>query len=150
MSALATLKEAAKCGVRVSLNGDSLALKAGTKPPPDLLAKLRTHKAEVVALLRKEACAARPTEPDLVELEERMGMAMDSVPEPYLDAWRRLKCQRPMAVSDLAWRQAIYVAGRLFDAFTIRFSSNSSDAGRHSRRAQSLSRMHSGRRGSAL
>jgi hypothetical protein len=114
MSALAILKEAADCGVRVNLNGDRLALKAATKPPADLLAKLRAHKSEIVAALREDADVTRP-EPDDVELEERKSMAMDSVPEPYLDTWARLQCQKPMRVSDADWRQAIDVAGRFLD-----------------------------------
>jgi len=48
MSALATIKEAAECGVRISLNGDSVALKATTKPSTDLLASLKQHNAEIV------------------------------------------------------------------------------------------------------
>jgi hypothetical protein len=54
MSALATIKEAAECGVRIRLYGDSVALKATTEPSADLLASLKQHKAEIVALLRKE------------------------------------------------------------------------------------------------
>ena len=38
--------------------------------------------------------------------------------EPYRDAFARLKCQRPIAVSDDVWRQAIYDAGLLFDAWS--------------------------------
>jgi len=37
-----------------SLNGDNLALKASAKPSAALLAKLKAHKAEIVALLRQE------------------------------------------------------------------------------------------------
>jgi hypothetical protein len=55
LSAQALIKEAAEYGVRVSLNGDSVALKAATKPSADLLAKLQKHKPEIVALLRQEA-----------------------------------------------------------------------------------------------
>jgi hypothetical protein len=54
MSAPAVLKEAADCGVRVSLNGDRVALKGAVKAPADLLAKLQKHKAAIVALLRAE------------------------------------------------------------------------------------------------
>ncbi len=61
MSALGVLKDAAECGLRVSLSGDSLALKATTKPSADLLAKLQKHKRGIVALLRQEARAVRPS-----------------------------------------------------------------------------------------
>jgi hypothetical protein len=37
------------------------------------------------------------------------------VPKPYLDAWKRLQVQRPMAVSDDEWRLAINDAGLFLD-----------------------------------
>jgi TubC N-terminal docking domain len=119
LSALAIIKEAAKCGVRVSLNGDSLALKAVTKPPADLLAKLRAHKSEVIAQLRQEACAAHPAEPDVVEIEERAAMA-GGVPGPYLYTWARLQYQRPFGASDQEWWQVIDDAGRFLDQWGSR------------------------------
>jgi hypothetical protein len=33
--------------------------------------------------------------------------ARDGVPPAYADAWARLQCQKPMAVSEAEWRQAI-------------------------------------------
>jgi hypothetical protein len=57
MTAAAVLREATSCGVAVSLNGDSLALKATSKPSPALLEKLREHKAEILTLLRMEIAA---------------------------------------------------------------------------------------------
>lgn len=56
--------------------------------------------------------SAISTEPDEAELEERMAMAVASVPEPFLDAWVRLQCQRPIGVGETVWRQAIDAAGR--------------------------------------
>src|SRR5208337_4993733 len=114
MSALAIIKEAADCGVRVHLKGEGLALRAATKPSASLLAKLKQHKAEIVALLRQEADVAWP-KPDEAKLEKRKGMAMACVPEPYRDAFTRLKCQRPICVGEAAWLQAINDAGRFFD-----------------------------------
>ena len=54
---------------------------------------------------------------DTIEVEERKGMAMDGVPELYLDDWARLQCQRPAAVSDDEWRQAIIDAGLFLDCW---------------------------------
>jgi hypothetical protein len=114
LSAQAIIKQAADCGVSVSLNGDSLALKAATKPSASLLAKLKQHKAEIVAALRLEGGIA-PPEPDEAEIEERKGMAMGGVPAAYADAWARLQIQKPMRVSDAEWRQAIDDADRFLD-----------------------------------
>jgi hypothetical protein len=44
LSAQAIIKQAADCGVSVSLNGDSLALKAATKPSASLLANPNSTK----------------------------------------------------------------------------------------------------------
>ena len=62
MSLIALLQDAADTGVRISLRGSNLALKAAVKPPPQLIAELRAHKAEIVALLRERMCAA-PAQP---------------------------------------------------------------------------------------
>jgi len=142
MSASAILKEAEASGVTFGLNGDKLAIKFAAKPSPDLLVRIREHKAGIVELLRQEA-ASPPVErqakiaapdndattvcmaqakihpaPDTdleVEIEDRKGTAAGGVPEPYLDAWARLQCQKPMRVSDAEWRQAIDDAGRFLD-----------------------------------
>ena len=58
----------------------------------------------------------RPPDPDEAEIEERKGMAADSVPEAYLDAWARLQCQRPR-VPDDEWQLAINDAGGFLDAW---------------------------------
>jgi hypothetical protein len=123
LSALAIIKEAADCGVSVSLNGDSLALKAATKPSASLLAKLKQHKAEIVAALRLESAARNtlvPPEPDEVEIKERAAMAVGGVPGPYLDTWARLQCQRPFGASDQEWWQVIDDAGRFLDQWGSR------------------------------
>jgi hypothetical protein len=47
----------------------------------------------------------------------RKGMAAESVPEPYLDAFARLQCQKLITVLDNEQRQAINDAGRFLDAW---------------------------------
>src|ERR1700730_13027910 len=37
------------------------------------------------------------------EIEERVALAAGGAPQPYLDAWARLQCQRPMRVADAPW-----------------------------------------------
>lgn len=55
MSALGIIKEADACGVRVSLNGDGLALKASAKPSDELLAKAQRNKRSTITILRRKA-----------------------------------------------------------------------------------------------
>jgi hypothetical protein len=62
---------------------------------------------EIIALLREDS-----PKPDPAELEERKALAMDSVPERYLDAWARFQLQCPGGVTEQVWRQAIDDAGR--------------------------------------
>jgi hypothetical protein len=60
LSAVALIREAAKSGVWIGLDGDRLALRARARPSDDLLDRLRRNKPEIVALLRQAACAIRP------------------------------------------------------------------------------------------
>jgi hypothetical protein len=56
-----------------------------------------------------------PPEPDPVALEERRSMVSDSVPERYLDAWARLRCQCPAGIDEVRWRQPIDNGDRFLD-----------------------------------
>jgi hypothetical protein len=107
LKAQALVDEARPAGIKFALADGQVRLAASAPPPPELLARLRGHKAEIAALPRKGS-----PEPDETELEKRKGMAIDGVPEPYLDAWARLQVQKPVRVSDAEWRQAIDDAGR--------------------------------------
>jgi hypothetical protein len=44
-------------------------------------------------------------------------MAMGSVPEPYLDGWARLQCQKPAGIDGRRWHQAIEDGGCFLDAW---------------------------------
>jgi hypothetical protein len=66
-----------RLGGRLRLKGDELTFRAKASPPDALLAKLKEHKAEIVTLLR----AAPESVPG--EIDERAGLASDSVPEPH-------------------------------------------------------------------
>ena len=55
--------------------------------------------------------------PDVAEIDARAGIASDSVPGLYLDAWARLNCQKPARVSEAEWRLALDDGGRFLDAW---------------------------------
>jgi hypothetical protein len=55
LSAATLIREAARAGVWIGLNGDKLALEAKVKPPDALIARLKASKFEIVALLRQAA-----------------------------------------------------------------------------------------------
>jgi hypothetical protein len=69
---------------------------------------------------RHRAGGIAPPEPHEADLEERKGMAAGAVPEPYLEAWARLQCQRPFGASDQEWWQVIDDAGRFLDQWGSR------------------------------
>jgi len=54
---------------------------------------------------------------DDAAFHEHAGMAADSVPEVYLNAWARLNCSRPANVTEADWRRALDDGGRFLDAW---------------------------------
>jgi hypothetical protein len=48
------LKCARQCGVEITAEGDRLKLRAPVQPPDELVTRIRSHKAEVAALVRRE------------------------------------------------------------------------------------------------
>ena len=54
-------------------------------------------------------------EQDEAAIEERAGLAADSVPAVYLDAWAQLNCQKPLCASEADWRRALDGGGRFLD-----------------------------------
>jgi hypothetical protein len=54
-----TLKLARDCGVRVTLDGNDLALEADAPPPPRLLAVIGRGKWDIVAVLRQREAEER-------------------------------------------------------------------------------------------
>jgi TubC N-terminal docking domain len=107
LNAQALVDEARAAGIKFAMANGQIRLAAPTPPPPELLARLRQHKAEIAALLREDS-----PEPDPAELEERRGMASNGVPERYPDAWATFQLQCPGGVTEQTWRQAIDDAGR--------------------------------------
>ena len=93
-------------------------LPEAARPPAKVAnpAKVRTPEPEALATLATLAAGKSAPDPDESEIEERKGMAADSVPEAYLDAWARLQCQRPRAPDD-EWQLAINDAGGFLDAW---------------------------------
>jgi hypothetical protein len=60
LSAVNLIRDAARTGVWVGLDGDKLALRARVKPPDALIARLKANKPYIIALLRNAVCAVRP------------------------------------------------------------------------------------------
>ena len=63
------------------------------------------------------APATIPPGSDEATVEERAGLAADSVPLVYLDAWASLNYEKPLHVSEAEWRLALDDGGRFLDAW---------------------------------
>jgi hypothetical protein len=74
MNAGLVLSKARAAGIEVTVDGDSLVLRAAAKPPDNLIAVLSQHKPEILRLLRD-----RPVEWDQADwqayFDERAGIA---------------------------------------------------------------------------
>ena len=49
------------------------------------------------------------------DIEERAGLAADTVPPAYLDSWARHQIRRPSAIAEDEWRRAVNDAGLFLD-----------------------------------
>ena len=89
--------------------------------PPELqpLQPLHIECGEAGKKTREAVAAhvASPLAPDRDAIEERAGLAADSVPACYLDAWARLNHQKPARVSEPEWRLVLDEGGRFLDAW---------------------------------
>ena len=108
MKAREALTSAARHGVEVRLDGENLTLEAATAPPDTVIAAIKQHKPEIVALLR--APAAHPA-PRIVK-EPPFGC--DHVPARYVAVWEALLAQRPPAAAPVVWEAAVYDCADLF------------------------------------
>jgi len=87
LGAKKALDAANAAGVTITLDGDNLALRAKSEPPAPVLLALRTHKAEIVEILRR----GTPPRPQL-------GLACcqcgKSITEALPTTWGGLPCHR--------------------------------------------------------
>jgi hypothetical protein len=95
--------EAEAAGIRVRLERGKVRLSAATAPPAELLAKLREHKVELVALLRGDGPANHPDQASPPWDDDRAWIARwrdagSSLAErePELRAWLAVAPARPL------------------------------------------------------
>jgi hypothetical protein len=90
-----------------------------SRKPPELqpLQPRQVENGKTGKTREGAAGEAPPLVSDWDAIEERAGLAADSVPACYLDAWARLNHQKPFDVSGDEWRLALDDGGRFLDAF---------------------------------
>jgi hypothetical protein len=73
MKAAALLRDCARAGISVKLEGQSLRLKADRPPPAEIITAIKAHKAELIALL-----ITPPPPPSVADFEERASILEES------------------------------------------------------------------------
>ena len=102
------LNAAKAAGVSVKLNGGKLSLKASGPPPEAVVAALKNHKAEIVALLKAEQ-AAFDERAAIIEFD-------GGAPRAWAEALARLDPVCPPGdISPARWLQFIDDCGRFLD-----------------------------------
>jgi hypothetical protein len=71
VSAAEAIAAAHAAGIRLGVDGDALTLEAAAEPPPGVLALLKAHKEEVIALLTSRKEALLGPLPAISDFEER-------------------------------------------------------------------------------
>src|SRR3954452_9049565 len=66
MIARRLIEDARAAGLSIEVDGADLIVEADCDPPPELLAELRQHKAELIALLSRDNC--RPQEVEAIDI----------------------------------------------------------------------------------
>jgi hypothetical protein len=77
----------------------------------------RRSSLDEAAIAARASVLSCPDEPDAAAIEERAGLAADSVLPVYLDAWARLNCQKPFDASEADWHRALDDGGRFLETW---------------------------------
>lgn len=117
MSAASLIAAAANASIELRLDGDGLRMKATTKPPDELITKIREHKVEIVALLHSGAVQpawwALPHPRIVVEPPFGLG----EVPPRLHAAWLAVLSQCPLGIEPMTWEIAVFDAALLIGDF---------------------------------
>src|SRR5438270_12042360 len=116
MIAQRLIEDARAAGLSIEVEGADLIVEADCEMPPDLLASLRQHKAELIAALVPPASAATPTDPD--ELDERAALIEfgANVPRRWAEGYAALCSMAPPSGFSLErWQRIVDAAGSFLD-----------------------------------
>jgi len=116
MIAQRLIEDARAAGLSIEVEGADLIVEADCEMPPDLLASLRQHKAELIAVLVPPSRAGTPTDPD--ELDERAALIefVANVPRRWAEGYAALCSMTPPAgFSSERWARIVDAAGVFLD-----------------------------------
>lgn len=110
MTAAARLLETARAaGLSIEVDGDTLVVEIDSEPPAELLAELRAHKPELLAILRPV-----PTD----DLEERAAIVEygAGIPRAWAEGFAALcTMPPPTGFSSQRWQRVVDAAGVFID-----------------------------------
>src|SRR5438477_11657966 len=116
MIAQRLIEDARAAGLSIEVEGADLIVEADCEMPPDLLAELRQHKAELIAVLVRPSGAGTPTDHD--ELDERAALIEFgvNVPRRWAEGYAALCSMTPPAgFSSERWARIVDAAGVFLD-----------------------------------
>ena|SRR5438477_193030 len=116
MIAQRLIEDARAAGLSIEVEGADLIVEADCEMPPDLLAELRQHKAELIAVLVRPSGAGTPTDHD--ELDERAALIEFgvNVPRRWAEGYAALCSMTPPAGFSLErWARIVDAAGIFLD-----------------------------------
>ena len=115
MIAQRLIEDARAAGLSIEVEGADLIVEVDCEMPPDLLASLRQHKAELIAALVRPSRASTPT-PD--ELDERAALIEfgANVPRRWAEGYAALcSMAPPSGFSPERWQRIVDAAGSFLD-----------------------------------
>ena len=116
MIAQRLIEDARAAGLSIEVEGADLIVEADCEMPPDLLASLRQHKAELIAVLVRPSGAGTPTDHD--ELDERAALIEFgvNVPRRWAEGYAALCSMTPPAGFSLErWARIVDAVGSFLD-----------------------------------
>jgi hypothetical protein len=123
MSALNLLDTCRAAGLSIEVDGGDLIVEADGNPPPSLLAELRQHKAEVIALLRPQNQETVGAGQDVDDLDERAAIIKEgaTVPKRWAEGYAALSTMSaPAGFSPERWTRIIDAAGTFLDQWAAK------------------------------
>jgi hypothetical protein len=123
MIAQRLIEDARAAGLSMEVEGGDLIVEADRDPPPELLAELRQHKAELIAFLIPPVPAAALPYPESDDLAERAALVEygAGVPRAWAEGFVALvSMPAPNGFSPERWQRIIDAAGVFIDKWAAR------------------------------
>jgi hypothetical protein len=118
MIAQRLIEDARAAGLSIEVDGGDLIVETDGDPPPSLLAELRQHKAEVIALLRPQTQETVGAGQDIDDLDERAAIIEEgaNVPKRWAEGYAALASMpAPAGFSPERWQRIVDAAGIFID-----------------------------------